>query len=74
MDLEKKGSRVRNDDTEGDDDTASSSSTPVKAKRTRSSYKHDISNMEVVIDDIGPDIDRLVQGNNRIKTIPVVIS
>uniref|UniRef100_A0A915PSP4 Polycomb protein VEFS-Box domain-containing protein n=1 Tax=Setaria digitata TaxID=48799 RepID=A0A915PSP4_9BILA len=62
----KKGRRGRGDDS--DDDTASSSSGPVNAKRTRLSHnKNDIKNMEIVVDDIGPQIEEIMRQTNIIK-------
>lgn len=66
MDSEKKGRRGRDDDS--DDDTASSSSGPVNAKRTRLCHnRNDIRNVEIVVDDIVPEIEEIMQQNNVIK-------
>ncbi|CAG9539215.1 unnamed protein product [Cercopithifilaria johnstoni] len=62
----KKGRRSRDDDS--DDDTASSSSGPINAKRTRLCYnKNDIKNVEIVVDDIVPEIEEIMQQNNIVK-------
>ncbi|EJD75529.1 hypothetical protein LOAG_17336 [Loa loa] len=62
----KKGRRGRDDNS--DDDTASSSSGPVNSKRTRLCHnKSDIRNVEIVADDIVPEIEEIVQQNNLIK-------
>ncbi|KAL3981885.1 VEFS-Box of polycomb family protein, partial [Acanthocheilonema viteae] len=62
----KKERRSRDDNS--DDDTASSSSGPVNAKRTRLCYnKNDIKNVEIVVDDIVPKIEEIMQQNNMIK-------
>lgn len=63
---EKKGCRSRDDDS--DDDTSSSSSGPVNAKRTRLCYnKDDIKNVGIVVDDIIPEIEEIMQQNDMIK-------
>lgn len=66
MDSEKKERRNKDDDS--DDDTASSSSGPINAKRTRLCYnKNDIKNVEIVVGDIVPEIEEILQQNNLTK-------
>ncbi|VDK87652.1 unnamed protein product [Litomosoides sigmodontis] len=62
----KKERRSKDDDS--DDDTASISSGPVNAKRTRICYnKNDIKNVEIVVGDIMPEIEEILQQNNLTK-------